>query len=96
MPGESEAELDDVIPYLPIGQSLFGLELRQLNEGVIPTEAIALVKGIDADGTPVWCMRYTQGISKVEAIGALRVMGNHEEQVFERAWVIGLMPDEDD
>lgn len=81
------ASIDDTLPYVGVGEALRGLEVRKLNDGVIPTEMVALVKGINEDGDPCWLMRYSQGVSKVEVIGALHAVLNHEERVFEQGWL---------
>lgn len=56
----------------PIGDVLLGLELLPLRDGSTALDAVVLVKSLDADGSIVWCTRYTKDVTVVERIGALR------------------------
>jgi len=51
--------------------TVFGLEVADLDDGCIPTEAIVFVKIVDEDGRDCWARRGTEGISDQEAIGIL-------------------------
>lgn len=55
----------------PIGEALAGLELEELEQGLVPLEALVLVKVIDEDGDPCWAVRTTDGLTDAEAMGAL-------------------------
>ncbi|MCO1580893.1 MULTISPECIES: hypothetical protein [unclassified Crossiella] len=54
-----------------VGQVLRGLELFPLPDGWTPIEALAVVKCLDASGTPTWCTRRTAGINDEELLGTM-------------------------
>lgn len=58
---------------MPAPSVLAGLELTPLPEGVVPYEAIVLVKVMTSDGL-AWAHRYTSGLDCGEIIGALTIV----------------------
>lgn len=59
------------IEYVPAADVLNGIEIAPLPEGWMVLEAVVIVKGLDEDGDPLWCTRYTQGLTRTELLGIL-------------------------
>lgn len=56
---------------IPIGNALPGIEIVPLPDGVVPIEAIVLVKVVDVEGDPTWVIRYPRNTTNAEDLGAL-------------------------
>ena len=51
--------------------TVFGLEVGDLDEGVIPIEVVVSLKGIDENGRAILYERMSSGLSPWEAVGML-------------------------
>lgn len=71
----------------PAGAVLAGMRIVPLPDGHIALSAIVLVKGIDRDGRTGWYTRYTDELTAVECLGALRAAVLLEEREVLDAWV---------
>lgn len=76
----------------PIGEVLPGIEVPPMDEGYIAIDAFMLIKTLNEEGSPIWMLRTTKGISTVELIGALDTMLDHQRDAFRKSWI----DDEDD
>lgn len=82
----------DGFEYVDAENVVSGLRLMALPDGVVPIEAIVIIKAMDADGHSSWRSRYSEGLSHIETVGAMRVM----TQLAEREAVAAYVPTEDD
>lgn len=64
----------------PASDVLNTLEIVPLPADSVPYAAIVLVKAMDSNGGEGWYTRYTNGLSVIEAVGALRVAFKLAEQ----------------
>lgn len=53
----------------PIAEVLPGIEIRDLDEGEVPLDAVVLVKIMREDGRIAWCSRHSDNINDMEALG---------------------------
>lgn len=77
--------------YVSAEQVVSGLRLMALPDGCVPIEAIVIIQAMDANGHSSWRSRYTEGLSHIETVGAMRVM----TQLAEREAVAAYVPDQD-
>lgn len=59
--------------FEPVGEVLSPLTIIPLGDGMMPIDAIVLVKAMDSDGRIGWYHRMTEGVTGTEAVGALVV-----------------------
>lgn len=68
--------------YVPAGPVLNGLEIADPPSGVIPLDAIIIIKALDEEGNVAWYSRYTKDLTTAESVGALIGMSDLERQRF--------------
>lgn len=66
--------------YRPAAEMLAHLELVPLGEKVQALDAVVLVKALDDEGRVGWYTRYTDSLTTVEVLGALRAAELLEEE----------------
>jgi hypothetical protein len=57
----------------PIGEVLRGLEIEPVPNGWTVVDALVLVKCLNAEGEPIWSLRFTDGLNSEELLGALQI-----------------------
>lgn len=76
-------------PSVDLGDMLKGVQVLSDAdlEGGMVTQAIVLASVMDTEGRTAWHLLTSDGVSDVEAIGALTVTLHHRQVKFESEWI---------